>query len=118
MHPISHAISLDGSNRYSRSVSDVTTDGQGSRSGMSSGTPRVTINTPSAPQDELDADAARSPTRLDAADLTSQRGRLLIFPAQHVLPTALLTWSQRLARCIKWLLSSVSISFFGSDELG
>ncbi len=111
MHPMSHAISLDGSNRYSRSVSDVATDGRGSRSGKSSGTPRVTGDTPSAPQDEpLSEDAARSPpTGLDADDLTSQRGRQLMFPAQHLLPSALLAWSRRLAGSIGGLLSMIAV---------
>ncbi len=111
MHPTSHAISLDGSNRFSRSVSDVATDGRGSRSGASSGTPRVTGDTPSAPHDEpLSEDAARSPPiGLDTDDLTSQRGRQLMFPAQHLLPSALLAWSRRLARSIGWLLTMISV---------
>ena len=42
-----------------------------------------------------------------------------MFPAQHLLPSALLAWSRRLAQSIGWLLAMISVrlTFFGSDDL-
>ena len=124
LHPVAHPIEVERVNDWSPTVSDAKVSGNGSRSGRSSGTPRVTTDAASMPQLEpLGADAASLPTPSVAADMITYRGRPLVLPAQRLLLPALFACGRKLVRFVGWLISAVcaivpvSFGFQVTDEL-